>query len=103
MPALVYITSTLTFTYRVNSKATLRLPLKSLLPLLPGLFHHELILSRFYAEKSNSLVIQADGNRKQSDNVLECFEKLHALILGIGKAVVRGELSPATKERIKEL
>jgi len=86
---------------RVSSKATLRLPLKSLLPLLPGLLHHELMLSRFYAEKSNSLVIQADGSRKQGDNVDECFEKLHALILGIGKAVVRGELSLATKEKIK--
>lgn len=58
--------------------------------------------SRFYAEKSNSLVIQADGNRKQSDNVLECFEKLYALILGVGKAVIRGELSLASKERIKK-
>lgn len=77
------------------------MPLKSLLPLLPGLLHHELMLSRVYAEKSNSLVIQADGSRKQSDNVDECFEKLHALILRIGKAVVRGELSLATKEKIK--
>lgn len=77
------------------------MPLKSLLPLLPGLLHHELMLSRVYAEKSNSLVIQADGSRRQSDNVDECFEKLHALILRIGKAVVRGELSLATKEKIK--
>ena len=88
---------------RVNSKATLRLPLHSLLPLLPSLLHERVMLSRFYAARSNSLVIQADGSRKQGDNVLECFEKLHDLIHAIGKSVVRGETSLDTKERIKKL
>ncbi len=88
---------------RVNSKATLRLPVNLLQPLLPGLFHQPLVLSRYYAGKSNSLVIQADGNRKQGDNVLQCFEKLHGIILAIGKSVVRGETSLNQKERVKSL
>lgn len=88
---------------RVNSKATLRLPLNSLLPLIPGLLHQQLMVSRFYAEKSNTLVIQADRNRKQDDNVQECFEKLHDVIIAAGKTVVRGETSLDKKERVKGL
>lgn len=88
---------------RVNSKATLRVPLDPLLPLLPSLLHPELRSSRYYAAKSNSLVFQSDDSRKQNDNTHACFGKLHELIAELGRNVIPGETSDAQKQRVKNL
>ncbi|KAL2356181.1 peptidyl-tRNA hydrolase domain-containing protein, partial [Cryomyces antarcticus] len=88
---------------KVSSKATLRLPLDSLLPMIPSVLHSQIRSSRYCAEKSNSLVIQADDNRKQNDNVHSCFSKLHNLILEVGRDVVPGETSNAQRSRVKNL
>ena len=88
---------------KVSSKATLRLPTASLLPLLPTLFHGPLLQSRYHAAASNALVIQADDSRKQADNVNACFRKLHDLIVAIGRDVVPGETSAAQVQRVKGL
>ncbi|KAF2144551.1 uncharacterized protein K452DRAFT_266480 [Aplosporella prunicola CBS 121167] len=88
---------------KVSSKATLRLPMDSLLPLLPNLFHQEMRASRYYASNSNSLVIQADDSRKQNDNVHSCFVKLHQLIAEAGRRLVPGETSDEQKERVRNL
>ncbi|KAL8810168.1 MAG: hypothetical protein Q9223_000325 [Gallowayella weberi] len=88
---------------KVNSKATLRLPLRELLPSVPNILHGQIKASQYYAEKSECLVIQADGNRKQADNVEACFTKLQHLILGAGRATVTGETSPEQLEKVKRL
>lgn len=88
---------------RVNSKAMLRLPLKDLLPSVPNLLHDQIRASPYYAEKSDALVIQADINRKQSDNVDACFMKLQDLILAAGRSSIKGETSPEQAERVKRL
>ena len=46
-------------------------------------------------------MIQADGSRKQADNVQDCLNKLHDLIVSAGKSVVRGEVSPEQLAKIK--
>ncbi|GME22000.1 peptidyl-tRNA hydrolase domain protein [Neofusicoccum parvum] len=71
---------------KVSSKATLRVPLDALLPLLPALLHQE-----------------SDDSRKQTDNVHACFRKLHQLILDAGKTAVPGETSEEQKERVRKL
>jgi peptidyl-tRNA hydrolase ICT1 len=67
------------------------------------LLHPFLCNSRYYAEKTNSLVIQADDSRKQSDNAHSCFVRLHSLILEAGSRAVPGETSAAQIEHVREL
>lgn len=88
---------------RVNSKATVRFQMKDLTSIIPVLLHSQLRASKYYAEKSHSLVIHADGSRKQSDNIHECFQKLRLLIEAAGKTVVKGETSPEQAVRVKNL
>ncbi|MCJ1224108.1 hypothetical protein MMC12_000751 [Toensbergia leucococca] len=88
---------------KVNSKATVRVEMKDLLPLIPGILHQELIASRYYAERGHALVIQADGSRKQGDNVQECFKKLQDLVISAGKSTVTGETSLEQVKKVKRL
>ena len=88
---------------RVSSKATLRIPTSSLLPLVPPLLHRALLDSLYYASNSHDLVIQADDARKQNANVLSCFKKLHELIVDAGRQGVPGETSAEQLERVEKL
>ncbi|KAJ9297816.1 hypothetical protein DTO271G3_4037 [Paecilomyces variotii] len=88
---------------KVNTKATLRVPFSSLLPLVPPVLHSQLRSSRYAAERTDSLVIQSDDSRKQSANVESCFEKLRLLLASAGKDAIRGETSEEQKEKVKKL
>lgn len=88
---------------RVNSKATVRFHMKDLLSIVPTVLHPQLHASTYYAEKSHSLVIQADGSRRQSENVQDCFDKLKLMIKAAGKRVVRGETSPEKAAKIRKM
>ena len=88
---------------RVNSKATLRLPMTSLLPLLPNVLHAPIRDSRYHTSKSDAIVIQSDQSRKQGDNVEDCHVKLHGMIVAAAKTVIPGETSQSTMERVKSL
>lgn len=88
---------------RVNSKATLRLAVKDFLPLIPKILHPEVVASRYYASNSDSLVIQGDESRTQSENIKECYGKLHAMVVAAGRKTVRGETSQAQVEKVKAL
>jgi peptidyl-tRNA hydrolase ICT1 len=88
---------------RVNSKATLKVPLDSLLPLVPRLVHPTLRASRYAAERSQCLVIQSDEERKQSNNVESCFDKLYQLLQSSAKEVIPGETSQAQRNRVQKL
>lgn len=88
---------------RVNSKATVRFQMKDLSCIVPAILHSQLRASKYYAERSHSLVIHTDGSRKQTDNVHECFQKLRRLIEAAGKTVVKGETSPKQAARVKNL
>ncbi|BCS22585.1 peptidyl-tRNA hydrolase domain protein [Aspergillus puulaauensis] len=88
---------------KVNSKATLKVPLDSLLPLVPHIIHSPLRSSRYYAARTHSLVIQSEESRKQPANVDACYEKLHQLLMTTAKDIVPGETSPEQRERVKKL
>jgi peptidyl-tRNA hydrolase ICT1 len=85
----------------VNSKATLRLPLSALLPLLPAVLRPVVSKSRYSAK--DDLVIQADDSRKQNENVHRCFIKLNEMIVQAGREVVPGETSAEQMERVRKL
>ncbi|KAF2219188.1 hypothetical protein BDZ85DRAFT_180726, partial [Elsinoe ampelina] len=86
---------------KVNSKATLKVALSSLQPMIPKILWPSIAQSRYAA--SNELVIQADDSRKQQDNVQRCLVKLNELIVQAGKENVPGETSDAQKSRVKNL
>lgn len=88
---------------RVNSKATVRYRMSKLFTATPAILHTALRASKYFAEKSNSLVIQADGSRRQADNVQECFQKLKLLIESAGKNVIRGETTPEQMAKVRQL
>ena len=71
--------------------------------LVPKILHPDIEASRYYAKNSESLVIQDDGTRDRSNNVQECYKKLHALLVAAGKNSVRGETLPAQLEKVKNL
>ena len=73
------------------------------MPLVPRILHHAIETSRYYAENSKSLVFQGDGSRDRTNNVQECYRKLHALIIAAGRSSVRGETSRAQVEKVKSL
>ena len=88
---------------RVNSKATLQLPVDRLLPLLPNALHQRVRDSRYYSHNSNCITIQADDTRSQRENVHRCYVKLYHMIMEAGRSVIPGTTSDAQKDRVKEL
>lgn len=88
---------------RVNSKATLKVPLAALLPLVPRLLHPELQASRYTSDRSHALVIHSEESRKQQNNVESCFEKLHQLLETSARQVIPGETSPEQRDRVHKL
>lgn len=59
--------------------------------------------SRYYAEKSRSLLIQADESRKQAANRETCYRKLHELVVELARDRIPGETSESQKEKVKKL
>ncbi|EED20276.1 peptidyl-tRNA hydrolase domain protein [Talaromyces stipitatus ATCC 10500] len=88
---------------KVNSKATLRVPLSSLLPLVPSILHENLRTSRYVADRADALVIQSDEARKQSANIESCYQKLYKIVEESARDVIPGETSEEQKERVKNL
>ena len=87
----------------MNSKATLRLSLRNLLPLVPPLLHQTILDSRYHAQKSGTLVIQADGSRKQKDNADDCTAKLIDFFRDEGRNVVKGVTSHEKANRVLKM
>ncbi|KAE8148180.1 hypothetical protein BDV25DRAFT_21236 [Aspergillus avenaceus] len=88
---------------KVNSKATLKVPLQSLLPLVPRILHHPLRSSRYFADRTQSLVIQSEESRKQAANVESCYEKLHLLLKNTAADLIPGETTQEQKDRVQKL
>lgn len=88
---------------KVNSKATLKVPLDALLQHVPKPIHDELRQSRYVAVRANALVVQADDSRKQSDNAQSCYRRLYEAIADAGKHAVPAETSPEQARRVRNL
>lgn len=88
---------------RVNSKATLKVPLSDLLPLVPPILHQDLRSSRFVADRAGALVIQSDEARNQSANVESCYEKLFRAVEETARRVIPGETSVEQRDRVRDL
>lgn len=87
----------------MNSKATLRVPLETLLNHVPKALHGELSRSRYVAARSNDIVVQADESRKQKDNALACYKRLYDAIVEAGRNAVPKETSAGQQRHVKNL
>ena len=87
----------------MNSKATLKVPLDALLKHIPRALHNEIRASRYVAERSEALIIQADDSRKQNDNAHSCYARLHQMITAAGQDAIPGETSAEQAKRVKNL
>lgn len=88
---------------RVNSKATLKVPLDALLPHVPTALHGEIKRSRYVAARSNTIIVQADDSRKQSDNAHSCYRRLYEAIAEAGQRAVPSETPAEQVQRVKQL
>ncbi|KAF2278467.1 uncharacterized protein EI97DRAFT_431686 [Westerdykella ornata] len=88
---------------KVNSKATLKVPLDTLLQHIPTALHSQIKSCRYVTTRSNAIVIQADDSRKQTDNAHSCYARLHQLIIEAGRNAIPGETSPEQAKRVKDL
>ncbi|RAH66898.1 peptidyl-tRNA hydrolase domain protein [Aspergillus aculeatinus CBS 121060] len=88
---------------KVNSKATLRVSLDSLLPLVPRILHSPLQATHYIAPRTRSLVIQSEESRKRNENVESCYDKLHQLIKRTALDAIPGETSQEQKDRVQKL
>ncbi|KAF2198565.1 hypothetical protein GQ43DRAFT_378271 [Delitschia confertaspora ATCC 74209] len=88
---------------KVNSKATLKVTLDSLLQHIPKALHPQISASRYVAPRSNSIIIQADDNRKQNDNALSCYARLHQMIVEAARNALPGETSAEQVQHVKNL
>lgn len=88
---------------RVNSKATLKVPLDALLEHVPAALHGEIRRSRYVATRSSTIIVQADDSRKQSDNAQSCYKRLHEAIAQAGQDAVPAETSAAQAQHVKQL
>ncbi|OOF96643.1 hypothetical protein ASPCADRAFT_129715, partial [Aspergillus carbonarius ITEM 5010] len=88
---------------KVNSKATLRVSLESLLPLVPQVLHSPLLASRYVAARNQSLVIQSEESRRQTANLESCYDKLHQLLKSLADDNIPGETSQEQRDRVQRL
>ncbi|CAI6338963.1 unnamed protein product [Periconia digitata] len=88
---------------KVNSKATLKLPLDALLHHIPSPLHAHIRASRYVTLKSNAFVIHADDSRKQSDNAHSCYKRLLEEVRDAGRNAIPGQTSAAQAQRVKHL
>lgn len=88
---------------RVNSKATLKVPLEALLRHVPSALHGELRNSRYLAGRAGALIIQADDSRKQSDNAHSCYKRLYEQLVEAGRRAIPGETTREQADRVKKL
>lgn len=79
------------------------MPLARLLPHVPVLLHAGIKSSRYYADKSASLLFQSDDSRKQTQNRDTCFRKLRELLVEVGRQTVPGETSEEQNAKVKVL
>ena len=67
------------------------------------MLHPGIRTSRYYAEKTDTLVISSDDSRKQTANKDTCYRKLFEHVGELFEATVPGETSQEQKEKVKNL
>ncbi|PSS08971.1 hypothetical protein M430DRAFT_37115 [Amorphotheca resinae ATCC 22711] len=88
---------------KTSSKATTVWAISSLQRYVPKVLISELRSCRYYVPSSDSISIQSDTSRSQTDNTEDTHRKLMEEIKQIYKKSVPGVTSPEQKERVDQL
>ncbi|KAG5639512.1 hypothetical protein H0H81_000657 [Sphagnurus paluster] len=86
---------------KVNTKATLRCPVDS--PWIPSWAHAALKANPHYVSSTNSILIQSTVYRSQLQNIEDCLQKLHEIVLAASSASVKHEPTEEQKKRVVAL
>jgi peptidyl-tRNA hydrolase ICT1 len=70
---------------------------------VPKILHPELRGSRYYVSSSDSILIQSDAQRSQSDNKDDTRRKFNEELRQIYKNTVPGVTSPEQKSKVEQL
>ncbi|KUJ14664.1 uncharacterized protein LY89DRAFT_698343 [Mollisia scopiformis] len=90
-------------TNKTSSKATTTWPLHALLRHVPKVLHQDLRACRYYVPSSDSITIQCDTDRNQSNNREETYQRLTDEIAKMYKKRVPGVTSLEQKKRVENL
>ncbi|KAF4631311.1 hypothetical protein G7Y89_g6820 [Cudoniella acicularis] len=88
---------------KTSSKAVTSWPVSKLLPLLPQVLHDDLRKSSYYVSSSDTIKIDCDSHRTQSQNQEETHERLVQEIKRIYRSTVPGATSKEQKDKVSEL
>ena len=88
---------------RTSSKATTNWPRSALATHMPKALHQSLKTSRYYVSSSDSISIQCDSHRGQTENEEENYRRLHDEISQIYKRSIPGVTSQEKKQKHEEL
>lgn len=88
---------------RTSSKATTNWPRSALATHMPKALHQSLKNSRYYVSSSDSISIQCDSHRGQTENEEENYRRLHDEISQIYKRSVPGVTTQEKKQKHEAL
>ncbi|PVF95463.1 hypothetical protein CPB86DRAFT_764024 [Serendipita vermifera] len=86
---------------KVNTKATVRLSLES--PVIPVWARERLRSTPYFVGSSSSLQTSSSTTRSQSENLDDCLQKMHQIILAAALESIPRMPSEQQREHVKEL
>ncbi|KAI0749309.1 hypothetical protein C8Q80DRAFT_616427 [Daedaleopsis nitida] len=86
---------------KVNTKATMRVSIDA--PWIPLWAREHLAKTPAYVSSSQSILLTSTVYRSQAQNVQDCLQKLHSLIVSAASAGLVNEPSPEQQERVRKL
>ncbi|KAF8903707.1 RF-1 domain-containing protein [Gymnopilus junonius] len=85
---------------KVNTKATVRCSVND--TWIPRWAHPALMKNPHYVASTHSILITSTAHRSQSQNIDECLQKLHNLIMFAASSAIKKETSAAQKKKVAD-
>jgi hypothetical protein len=70
---------------------------------VPKIVSEQLKRHRWYAKKSDTMVISADGARSRKANQNDVFQKLEGLLRATGKLIIPGKTPEQQRAKVEKL
>ncbi|CAA7261425.1 unnamed protein product [Cyclocybe aegerita] len=86
---------------KVDTKATIRCSVNA--SWIPRWSHPALIQNPHYVASSHSILITSTVHRSQSQNVEDCLDKLHTIVLEAASSLVKNPTSLEQKKKVQDL
>ncbi|KAF8151007.1 peptide chain release factor class I/class II [Crassisporium funariophilum] len=86
---------------KVNTKATLRCPVNA--AWIPRWALPDLIKNPHYVASTHSILITSTVHRSQAQNIAECLQKLHSLVLSAASKSIKSTPSQAQQKKVSGL